>query len=269
MDAQSRIQRGGILLLLSRHRAADSLYAAPEVSVALFVEDQPVTTWRCSPSRLSELAAGWLLVEGVIASPAEILDIDQREIRAAHTTIDAPTVRIDVRLAEGTPERLEESRRHPIPHSIAGRSATSVDWLESDWRQLYERMYAHAPLRAAGGGVHTGALVRDRELIALEEDVGRHNVVDKLVGRAMMEELQLAGSVLLLSGRLSGSIAAKASRAGLAGLISLSIPTTLAVRIATRSGLTLVGRARRGTPLVYSPHTASPDEERRSESEEA
>lgn len=263
MDAQPRIQRGGILLLLSRHRAVDSLYAPTEISVALFVEEQPATTWRCSPGRLHELAAGWMLGEGVIASSADIAEITEREVEAAHIEMDAPALRIDVHLAAGTPDRLEKSRRWPIPPGTADRSATGVNWQHSDWRELYERMYAHAPLRAAGGGVHTGALVRDIELLALEEDVGRHNVVDKLLGRALQVDLQLAGSVLLLSGRLSGSIVAKAARAGLAGLTSLSIPTSLAVRIASHSGLTLVGRARRGTPLFYSPQTTSPHQERR------
>ncbi|MEN8145627.1 MAG: formate dehydrogenase accessory sulfurtransferase FdhD [Gemmatimonadota bacterium] len=263
MDAQSRIQRGGILLLLRRDRAADTLHAPSEISVALFIDDQPATTWRCSPGRLFELAAGWLLGEGVIVSAAEIAAIaeceiperetQEREVQAAHAELGAPAVRIDVQLAQGTPDRLEEDRRRPIPPASADRPAAQVDWRRSEWRELYERMYAHAPLRAAGGGVHTGAFVREDELLALEEDVGRHNVVDKLIGRAMREDLTLDGSVLVLSGRLSGSIAAKAARAGLAGLVSLSVPTSLAVRIASHSGLTLVGRARRGAPLVYSP----------------
>jgi formate dehydrogenase accessory protein FdhD len=210
-----------------------------------------------------------MLGEGVIASSAEIASITEREVQAPRTEMEAPTVRIDVRLAAETPDRLEKNSRRPIPHWTARRSEAGVDWQHSDWREFFERMYAHALLRAAGGGVHTGALMQESELLALEEDVGRHNVVDKLIGRALQEDLAPADSVLLLSGRLSGSIAAKAARAGLAGLTSLSIPTSLAVRIASHSGLTLVGRARRGTPLVYSPQSISPHGERPDPPEEA
>ncbi len=90
------------------------------------------------------------------------------------------------------------------------------------------------------------------------EDVGRHNVVDKVCGAALLAGTPLEGSLVLLSGRISAEIAVKAWRARLGGIATLSIPTSLARSIAERAGITLVGRSLTGSPFVYEPGTGEP-----------
>ena len=114
-------------------------------------------------------------------------------------------------------------------------------------------MFERAELRERSGGVHTGALVVDREVVHVREDVSRHCVVDKLIGRATLDGLDLERALLLLSGRISGAIAAKGARSGVAAMATMSIPTTLAAEIAGAAGMTLFGRARSAEPHVYSP----------------
>ena len=98
-----------------------------------------------------------------------------------------------------------------------------------------------------------GARVDEGILVDVVEDVSRSAVVDKIVGAALLagEPPGTPGTLLLLSGRISGTIAAKLARAGIAAAATISIPTTLAVEIAARSGVTLVGRARRAAPWRY------------------
>jgi FdhD protein len=104
------------------------------------------------------------------------------------------------------------------------------------------------------GGLHATALFEaDGSLICTREDVGRHNAMDKVVGRALMDGLlPLSGKVLCVSGRLSFELVQKAAVAGAPILIGVGAPSSLAVELADDRGLTLCGFARRGSVNVYT-----------------
>ena len=96
-------------------------------------------------------------------------------------------------------------------------------------------------------------------LIAHAEDIGRHNAVDKSIGGALLAGRRVAGLGLLVTGRISAELAFKAARADINWVATPSVPSTLAVEIARRSGMVLVGRAVSGTPQHHGAESAGTD----------
>jgi FdhD protein len=117
-------------------------------------------------------------------------------------------------------------------------------------RGLFKALFAKGERYKDTGGIHAAALVDagSLSLLAHAEDIGRHNAVDKVLGAALLARRPVEGLGLLVTGRISAELAFKAARAGLAYVATPSVPSTLAVEIARRSGMVLVGRAVSGHP---------------------
>jgi FdhD protein len=119
-------------------------------------------------------------------------------------------------------------------------------------RSFFKALFARGERYKDTGGIHAAALVDRGEpespLIAHAEDIGRHNAVDKVLGAALLAGRPVKGLGLLVTGRISAELAFKAARAGLAYVATPSVPSTLAVEIARRSGMVLIGRAVSGHP---------------------
>lgn len=214
---------------------------APEALVELHDEAGPITRWFCTPEHLDELAVGWLLGEGRIGRAADLGPIDVGPADGV------------VRLRAPAVDPRRESDALPIGPARAPGAAAALLANPDVLRDLYQVMFDRGVLRERSGGVHTGALVWDGEVRLVREDVSRHCVVDKLIGRALLDGRELEHVAVLLTGRISAALAAKGARAGVAVMATMSIPTTLAAEIAGRAGLTLIGRARAAPPHVYGP----------------
>ena len=232
------------------------LAAVEEVPVWLQVNGRPVVTWMCTPDLLEELAIGWLHGEGYIDS------IDQVRLRPCATDpgfwADIPEQRFAAVQAEG---------RRPVLASGCGAVSTfladpatveekpargAVPGLEQ-LRGLFKTLFASGERYKDTGGIHAAALVDDTtsSLLAHAEDIGRHNAVDKVLGAALLARRPIEGLGLLVTGRISAELAFKAARAGLTYVATPSVPSTLAVEIARRSGMILVGRAVSGHPQYH------------------
>ena len=220
----------------------------------------PLTVTMRTPGDDIDLAAGFLAAEGVVAAPGDIAGIRMCHENAA-----------DVTLAGPAPAAAEGLRRNFLTTSACGVCGKdSIDAIRvrarydvsADPVQVSPAVLASLPgrLRAAQrvfastGGLHAAGLFRaDGTLLALREDVGRHNAVDKLIGRALQDgHLPLAGRVLLVSGRTSFELAQKALVAGIPVLAAVSAPSSLAVELAEASGMTLAGFLRGTTMNVYT-----------------
>ena len=233
--------------------------AVEEVPVWLEVNGEPAVTWMCTPDQLEELATGWLHGEGYIESLDDLV-----KLRPC-----APDLGF---WAEVKPERLalvrSENRKRVLasgcgavstfladPHAVVGARtpARGEPPHGESFRALFKELFTRGERYNETGGIHAAALTDGDRLLFHAEDIGRHNAVDKVVGAAVIAREPIVGRGLLVTGRISAELAYKAARAGLAYVATPSVPSTLALTIARRSGIVLVGRAVSGTPHIHRP----------------
>lgn len=222
-----------------------------EAAVWLEINRVPAVTWMCTPDLLEELAIGWLHGEGFIDS------IDQVRLRPCPTDLgfwaeiaDDRVARVD---AEGR-QRVLASGCGAVATFLADPASVAPGTVRGEvppterFRGLFKALFNLGTRYRETGGIHAAALTDDATLLSHAEDIGRHNAVDKVVGAALLAGRAIGGLGLLVTGRISAELAYKASRAGLVYIATPSVPSTLAVDIAKRSGMILVGRAVSGQP---------------------
>ena len=222
------------------------------------------------PGWEKELALGFLYTEGIVKNLAEVITI--HFCGTATDPLLPPNV-VDVCL---TPEALaRRGRRHlEVAYSSCGLCAkeavseicqrtpavaSDLALATSEIMALMARLPQVQPIFHQTGGTHAVALASpDGQVFLSAEDVGRHNAMDKVIGRALMQRLELTRLVALLSGRISFEMALKAIRAGIPLLAAVSAPTTMALDLAQELNLTLVGFAREDRINIYThPHRLS------------
>lgn len=220
-----------------------------------------------TPGADAELATGFLFAEGVIAGAEEV-----KAVRSVGKTDENGCSNVvEVELSpEAAEPALGALDRHFFTNSacgVCGKAALEGLGLRTSeplsagpvveaafLGSLPDRLRASQALFASTGGLHASALFDPRgDLLVLREDVGRHNALDKLVGWAFHHgRLPLRDHLLLVSGRTSYEILQKALAAGIAFVCAVSAPSSLAVEVAQRFGMTLVGFLRGDRFNVYS-----------------
>jgi FdhD protein len=249
------------------NRRPDAL--AAEEPLEIRVDGRSLAVTMRTPGHDVELAHGFLLTEGVIASPADIgtaryCDSVDDSGRNTYNVLD-------IALAPGVaPPDDSVERRFYTTSSCGVCGKASLDAVrtktvyppEKDDVELSAEVLFTLPdaLRAAQkvfdstGGLHgAGLFTADGTLLVAREDVGRHNAVDKVLGHALLAgRVPAAGTVLMVSGRASFELTQKAVMAGVPALAAVSAPSSLAVEMADDAGMTLVGFLRGRSMNIYA-----------------
>jgi FdhD protein len=225
---------------------------------------RPVSVTMRTPGSDDELAAGFLFTEGIISAPG---DIDRFEPWGPRAAGGANTV--VVRLRAGIHVDLRRLERHFYTSSSCGVCGkTSIEAIrvcagpraQADSLRLQPEVLHGLPevLRSAQqafdvtGGLHATALFTAAgNLIAVREDVGRHNAMDKLIGSRLMSHYDMSRSIVLVSGRASFELVQKAAVAGIPVLAAVGAPSSLAVELAAEFDMTLIGFLRDRRFNVY------------------
>jgi FdhD protein len=238
-------------------RVPDEL--AVEAPLILAMDGAPIATLMRTPGHDLELTAGWLVVESGVRAADDIARL--RECRDDDTDRVHITLRPDVRpprprafvttAACGvcSADVLDLALlREADPHSEGWTVERAVLSALPDTMRDQQRCFQRT------GGVHAAALARaGGTVLSVREDVGRHNAVDKIVGRALFDGLLPATDLLLVvSGRVSFEIVQKAVAAGVAGIVAVSAPSSLAVDLARDYGLLLAGMVRGDKLNLYA-----------------
>jgi FdhD protein len=213
-----------------------------------------VVTLLCSPLDLRYLAVGFLFSEGLLGSKDEIEKI----------ALDEPkgVVRVETREDKESARRLSGKQ---VIISGGGRviqcrtDASAPGQVTSRFRvsaaqvlALVRQFQRKSQIFKATGGVHSAALCDERDVLVFSEDIGRHNAIDKILGRCVLDSLPTTNRIAITSGRVSSEIVLKVARTDIPILVSRSAPTDLGVRLAGDLRLTLVGFARGDRMNVYS-----------------
>ncbi len=261
---------GSRVFPISRHdagktEAADDAVAIEE-PLELRVGGRSLAVVMRTPGHDRELAAGFLVTEGLLRSRDDVLDL----VRCGREAGGEPNENVlDVLLAPGADFDVARLTRHVFTSSSCGIcSKATIAAVRGQFAPLAgtmvprravlaalpERLRAEQAGFAATGGLHASALfAADGTLVAVREDVGRHNALDKLVGRAFFAgELPLRDKILLVSGRVSFELMQKALAAGIPVVAAISAPTSAAVEFARESGQVLAGFVRGARMNVYA-----------------
>lgn len=226
-----------------------------EYPFTIFIDDEEIITLLCTPMSLRELAIGFLYAEGYIDSMDAVknISLDGKKGRAY--------VYLNYRM-EMT-EKLIGKRAvtsgcgkgtvfYHVLDSIKSRKIEKkIDVDLDDVVILNKDFNRKSELFLTTGGVHSCGLCSHNEILYFEEDIGRHNALDKILGRALIDNVDLSDKLILTSGRISSEMILKASRMGIPAIISRSAPTSLAVDMAKELNILLIGFARGEKMNIY------------------
>jgi FdhD protein len=252
-----------------RRRHARDVVAVEE-PMEVRVNGTPFAVIMRTPGADRELAAGFLLAEDVIHGSDELGAIEYCTDMAADAEGHDNTLNVTVigDAVERLAQRLGERRQVMMTAScgLCGRRTIEslrarVPSVDGSWtvgaaviRELPDTLRGAQQLFETTGGLHAaGLFTRDGTLEGFAEDVGRHNAVDKVVGRRLLEDrLPLDQSMLVVSGRTSYELVQKALLAGIPLIAAVSAPSSLAVQLAFESRITLCGFVRGGSFNIYT-----------------
>ena len=230
-------------------------FTSKEVYLDITLNGEFLTTAYCSPGDHADLVVGILAQMGKIRTAADItrLTIDEAALKAEVVTTAAaqafaaeaaqnPRYYRARQILDCAPEQIFE--RPKDVRFVAGDILATADYL----------LGTLAATHAKTNGVHSGVIYdqQRRKILVFREDIGRHNVFDKLYGWALRHHIDITDKLIVFSGRCSSEMMMKLGRMGVAAVAAKSVPTTLSLRLAQKLGITLCARMAPGSFCIYT-----------------
>jgi len=225
-----------------------------EFPLKLIVNQREVATLICSPHDLKFLAVGFLRLQGFVRTVDDFLMLS--------VCNDFGIANVGIR--GDLPDKLK-----PVLTSGcgAGISFTSSNQAKNPSTRCSTSRHTHRPSEIFGmmaqlarlaenykshGGIHSAAVGDGSSILLYAEDLGRHNTLDRIAGEALLKGIDLSGTMLVTSGRVSTELAAKAAMLGITMIASRTSPTDMAVKMCEEEGIVLIGYVRAGTFTIYT-----------------
>lgn len=223
-----------------------------EEPVEFLLNGNKLVTFMCTLNELKELAVGHLFSRGIIKNINELTSLgackDMKMIFASTSQeVDFNGIELNTVLSSGCGNGIK------FNDSIVNLPKIESDFhiTMEDIKELAIKMFSMAYMYKKFGGMHCAAVSDGNDLLALCEDVGRHNAVDKVIGKSMLENVDFKKSLILTTGRISTDMVLKAANVSCPFIASRSIPTTSALELAESLGITIIGRVVSSNPIVY------------------
>ncbi len=222
---------------------------AIEQRLRILVNGKEILSMYCTPLMIRELVVGMLMSENIVKGKwcGEKMSIIYGEDVSVDVPVDGDISIDDAVITSGCIGGITFPKRASLqkiddPFRISSRKLKEIF---SDFQKMSD-------LHQLTGCIHSAGLSDGKSILCLAEDIGRHNAVDKVIGYAILEEIPFSGKMMLASGRLSSEIVSKCARWGIPVVGSRTSPTSLAVDIAEKSGVTVVGFIRGDRFNVYT-----------------
>jgi FdhD protein len=254
-DGLSRSHTVKVLRFTGEGRSAASLSVIREVPLTVFYNDKEIITLLTTPDHFPELAVGFLKSEGFLDNPEDLIQLALDE--------EEGTVHIQGRTDSAMVEKLMEKRTIT---SGCGKGTTFYHALDAlqirspreGFRITLDRLMSlvkeineTAMKRRVAGGVHHAALAGGDGAMIIMEDIGRHNAIDKINGHCFLSGMDTRDKFLMSTGRISSEILIKGGKMGVPLIVSLSKPTDLALELAERLRISVVGNLRGSRGIIY------------------
>jgi len=245
-----------VLQITGSQCSAEPRSVVREVPLTITVNGNELITLLTTGDANRELAIGFLLSEGFLT--------DKDDLKSIRLDDEAGIAEVDLSADIDMTEKLWGKR---AVTSGCGKGATFYHVLDSLQARPINSELTVAPLQVYSlmrelnrlsklyretGGVHNSALADSEKILIFKDDIGRHNAVDKIRGTCFLEDISLNDKILVTTGRMSSEIVVKVIKMGIPILVSRSAPTSLALDLAGRTGLTLLGYVRGEKMTVYS-----------------
>ncbi len=223
-------------------------FIAVEKRLNVFINKREFISLYCTPLMIKELVTGLLLTEGILAhktSPDQIRIVNGNEIRVdIHVNEDILKENLPVSRCLGG-ITLHKKRKFK---KIKDDFSLSVEALNFIFQEFQQK----SNFFRLTGCFHSAALSDDKKIIAFTEDIGRHNAVDKVIGHCILYDIPFTGKLMIVSCRISSEIISKCAKWGIPIIASRAAPTDLAIEIAEKSGVTLLGFVRGDSLNIYT-----------------
>jgi len=227
-----------------------------ESPLTIVLNGTELVTLLCTPTKLKELAVGFLFSEGLLDGKKDIkrVTVDRKRGVAWVESSGGKKITgdflarryITTGCGKGTSFMGAEGKRNiPKVKSEFKVTAKAVLTLMSEFQN-------RSDVHRLTGGVHNAALCNPEGIMLFSEDIGRHSAIDKIIGECLLKNIDMGDCLVITSGRISSEVLLKIAMAGVPMIVSKSAPTDLAIKLAKQSGITLVGFVRGKRMNVYS-----------------
>ncbi len=252
---ETDLERVTVCRITGEGRSVSEDPVARESPLTIILNNRELATLLCTPSDLKYLAVGFLVSEGLLSGPADLKKILVDEARGI----------IRVETVDDRTETNQAFKRLLII-SGCGRCApfysaadTGLSKVTSALKVSFGEIWSllkefqdRSELYRSTGGAHSAALCDTKSILVFADDVGRHNAIDKVFGRCLLEGLPTDDRIVLTSGRIASEILLKVARRNVPMIVSVSAPTSLGVSLATELGVTIIGFARGRSMNAYA-----------------
>ena len=252
----AEIERFNILRITEQGRSAIEDVVAKEFPLTIILNNQELVTLPCSPTDLKYLAIGFLFSEGLLNTKDEIKKIlvdEQRGVVRVETEENVALSRdvlfrrfITSGCGRGTSFYSAADAQGQV--KVESQISISAREIFALVKEFQHRSHVYL----ATGGVHSAALCDAKGILVFNEDIGRHNAIDKVFGECVLTDLPTEDRLIITSGRVSSEILLKVAKRNIPIIISKSAPTDLGVKLANDLGITLIGFVRGKRMNVYT-----------------